>query len=294
MTIVSVPGEARWISGAVGDPFGAAPPRAVTDRSEADAGTVCHTCGVDLTFGVDLRAALADVAAFGPFFEVDTNPAESADPTWRPLDDLYSDPVPLAARIAHVARVLGDDEGPVDQRVAASITFQGMAARVLSPPLAVVVLHGVLPALTARAVHWRVSATGPWPLWTANPQAVPTAGDDPALAAALADLLVEEHLTPLVDAVRAQVSISGRILWGNAASSVAAGKRLIGAERPHAAHRAARIATAVLEHPAFAGAAELLPARAPDVGWTFRRRSCCLFYRAPGRGTCGDCVLTGR
>jgi ferric iron reductase protein FhuF len=26
-----------------------------------------------------------------------------------------------------------------------------------------------------------------------------------------------------------------------------------------------------------------------DLG--FRRRSCCLFYRLPGGGTCGDCPL---
>jgi ferric iron reductase protein FhuF len=246
---------------------------------------------------VNLRAALADVAEFGPFFEVDTNPAEAGDPTWRPLTDLYTDPAPLAARIAHVARVLGDESGPVDDRVAASIAFQGMAARVLSPPLAVVVLHAVVPALTAATVHWRVSATGPWPLWAADPQPLAGAdltGDVRAQAAALAGLLVDEHLSPLVEAVRAQVSISPRTLWGNVASSVAAGKRLIGSTRPHAAARAAEVATAVLDHPALAGTGDLLAARPPDVAWTFRRRSCCLFYRAPGRGLCGDCVLTAR
>lgn len=244
---------------------------------------------------MDLRAALADVAGFGPFFEVDTNPAEAADPTWRPLTDLYSDPAPLEARIAHVARVLGDESGPVDDRIAASITFQGLAARVLSAPLAVVVLHAVVPALTADVVHWRVSATGPWPLWVADPAPLPGPGDDAdAQAGALAGLLVDQHLTPLVAAVRRQVSVSPRTLWGNAASSVAAGKRLIGSTRPEAAGRAARIATAVLAHPAFEGTGELLAPSPPDTGWTFRRRSCCLYYRAPGRGICGDCVLAGR
>ena len=32
----------------------------------------------------------------------------------------------------------------------------------------------------------------------------------------------------------------------------------------------------------------------PDTEWAFRRRSCCLYVRAPGGGTCGDCVLAGR
>jgi ferric iron reductase protein FhuF len=31
-----------------------------------------------------------------------------------------------------------------------------------------------------------------------------------------------------------------------------------------------------------------------SVGWGFRRRSCCLYYRVPGGGICGDCVLVGR
>jgi FhuF 2Fe-2S C-terminal domain len=31
----------------------------------------------------------------------------------------------------------------------------------------------------------------------------------------------------------------------------------------------------------------------PSRPWRFLvRRSCCLFYRVPGGGTCGDCVLT--
>jgi hypothetical protein len=29
-------------------------------------------------------------------------------------------------------------------------------------------------------------------------------------------------------------------------------------------------------------------------GLEFRRRSCCLYYRVPGGGTCADCPLTGR
>ncbi|MFC5996793.1 (2Fe-2S)-binding protein [Pseudonocardia hispaniensis] len=236
---------------------------------------------------VDIRAVLADVAGYGPFFEVMTNPAERVDPTWRPMADLYTDPEPLRARIAHVRRVLDG----ADDRVAASIAFQGLAARILSAPLAVVILHGALPLLTARSLHWRVSVTGPWPLWAADPAAEPLPADPAAAARAFTDLLVEEHLAPLVAAVRAQVRISERLLWGNAASSVAAGKRLIGTGRPAAAARAARIAGAVLDRGPFTGSGERLPPSPPDVEWTFRRRSCCLYYRVEGGGICGDCVL---
>lgn len=224
---------------------------------------------------VNVRDALRDVAPFGAFFAVSTDPAEGADPTWRPLRDLYTDPQPLRDRIAHVGRVLGAGE-----RVAASITFQGLAARVLSAPFATVAVHGVLPGLTADALHWRPSASGPWPLWCAAP-----ADRDPA---DLATLLIDEHLTPLVDAVRAQVSISERVLWGSVASSVASGKRLVGTPR------ATAVAEQLLATGPLVGTGELRPPTGPDRDWSFRRRSCCLYYRVPGGGLCGDCVLAAR
>jgi FhuF 2Fe-2S C-terminal domain len=229
---------------------------------------------------IGVRDVLADVARLGPFFTVGTDPAQGADPSWRPLRDIWNDPQPLRDRIAHVRRVLDSDD-----RVAASITFQGLAALVLSVPLASVVLHGVLPDLTADRLHWRPSAGGPWPLWSADPPL----RDPGALAAQL-----EENLAPLVGAVRAQVSISERLLWGNVASSVAAGKRLIGVERPAAAARAAEVAEGLLNAGRLAGAGELRPPEPPDLAWTFRRRSCCLYYRVRDGGLCGDCVLLGR
>ncbi len=225
----------------------------------------------------DVRAVLADVAGLGPFFAVGTDPAEAADPAWRPLRDLWADPRPLRDRIAHVRRVLGSDD-----RVAASIAFQGLAAPVVSAPLAAVVLHGVLPDLTPDRLRWRPSAGGPWPLWCGDP-----GSRDPADLAAQ----VGENLAPLVAAVRAQVPISERLLWGNVASSVAAGKRLIGVERPAAATRAAEVVAQLLERGRLAGTGERRPPEPPDHGWTFRRRSCCLYYRVPGGGLCGDCVL---
>lgn len=231
---------------------------------------------------------LADVAGFGPFFTVGTDPAEAADPTWRPWRDLYTDPEPLRLRIALVRRVLNCDD-----RVAASITFQGLAALVVSAPLAAVVLHGVLPELTARSLHWRVAVDGPWPLWNASPAG--TTVDDPALAAAaLGGALFDEHLAPLIAAVRAQVPIAERLLWGSVASSVAGGKRLIGTRSPAAAERAAAVGRRLLALGPLAGTGELLPPQGNDAAWSFRRRSCCLYYRISGGGLCGDCVLHAR
>jgi ferric iron reductase protein FhuF len=246
---------------------------------------------------VDGQVVLADVAGLGPFFAVSTDPAESADPTWRPVRDLQTDPEPLRARIGQVARALsrGTADGGAcgaggvgkhsEDRVAASIAFQGYAAALVSAPFAAAVLHEVVPALTPEALHWRPSASGPLRLWSAAPDVRPV-GE-------LAGLL-GAHLEPLVAAVRAQVPVSERVLWGNAASALAGAKRVLGSARPHAAERAAGLAGELLATGRLAGTGELLAPEPPDRAWTFRRRSCCLYYRVPGGGLCGDCVLQAR
>ena len=245
--------------------------------SRSDGLSVRSLAGRLQTVWVDVRAVLDDVARLGPFFAVSTGGA--SDPG-RPLRELWADPEPLHDRIAHVRGVLGSDD-----RVAASVAFQGLAALVLSPSLASVVLHGVLPDLTPDALHWGPSTGGPGLLWSGDPGT-----RDPADLA----LQIEENLAPLIGAVRGQVSISERLLWGSVASSVAAGKRLIGVERPAAAGRATQVAQRLLATGLLAGTGELRPPEPPDRGWTFRRRSCCLLYRVAGRGICGDCVLRAR
>ena len=218
---------------------------------------------------MDVRALLDDVAGLGPFFALATG---TAAPGERPL----ADPRWLADRIAHVRGTLECDE-----RVAASLAFQGLAAQLVSAPYAAAVLHGEIPALTPASVRWHRSGDGGW--------APRTAATGLADATALAPQL-DGLLSPLVAEVRAQVPVAERLLWGNAASTVAAAKRLLVMQRAAAAGRAAEVAEAVLAHGSFAASGELLPPRDPDLVWTFRRRSCCLYYRVPGGGLCDDCV----
>jgi hypothetical protein len=220
--------------------------------------------------GVDARSLLADVAGFGPFFALGAGPGE------RPP----ADPEPVRDRIAHVGAALGCDE-----RVAASLAFQGLAAQLVSAPYAAAVLYGRVPEVTPATAGWSRSADGGW----AVQAGVTVVVEGEALPALLHGLL-----TPLVGAFRAQVPVAGRVLWGNAASTVAAAKRVLVVQRPAVASRAAEVAEAVLAHGSFAGAGELLPPRDPDRVWTFRRRSCCLYYRVPGGGLCDDCVLSER
>jgi hypothetical protein len=217
---------------------------------------------------VDAPSLLAAVAGLGPFFTLGAGPGE------RPL----ADPEPVRDRIGHVAAALRCEE-----RVAASLAFQGFAAQLVSAPYAAAVLHGRLPEVTSASVRWTRAADGGWELRTDATAVV----EGEALPALLTGLLA-----PLLGTVRARIPVAERLLWGNAASTVAAAKRLLVVQRPAAAARAAEVAEAVLAHGPFAGAGELLPPRDPDLVWTFRRRSCCLYYRVPGGGLCDDCVLS--
>ena len=59
-------------------------------------------------------------------------------------------------------------------------------------------------------------------------------------------------------------------------------------------HPARSLAERLLTTPPLDATAALRAPEPPDAGWTFRRRSCCLYYRVPGGGVCGDCVLRDR
>ena len=101
-------------------------------------------------------------------------PAEAG---WRPLTDLFTTPDALAARIADVAETAGTTE----TRVAASILFQGLAARLWSPVLGAAVVHDLLIDLTPAEVFWRPAAQRPPPATgrPADRPAVPTPPGSP-------------------------------------------------------------------------------------------------------------------
>ena len=235
------------------------------------------TADRDVGVPPDVAALFADLAGIGPFFAVGTGPLPGE--RWVPLAALPHGP--LADRIAAVGAALG-----TGRRVAASIAFQGVAAQLVAPLFASVCVHGVLPAAdVASALHWRPGGAGPWLWWPAGDGVV--ACPDPGVLGGLLTPL----LAPVVAAVRAHAAVAERVLWGNVASSVASARRLVAAARPDATPRAAAIARQLLTAAPLAATTTLREPEAPDVGWTFHRRSCCLYYRVPGGGVCGDCVL---
>ncbi|MGI5162477.1 ATP-binding cassette domain-containing protein [Microbispora sp. CA-102843] len=228
-----------------------------------------------------VSGAAADVSTVGGYFALEIDQVEDG---WRPLADLFTDPGVLAERITAVAGRLGTAE----RRVAASILFQGIAARLWSPPLGAVIAHDLIVDLDPRRVHWQAVTGGPLPLRAAGLDGWQIR--DPArIAEHLHRTVVTELLEPLAAAVQGVVKIAPGLLWGNAASALAGTVRALARVRPELTGAAAALGRELLAMPPLRGTGELAE---PAPGHPFFvRRSCCLYYRLPGGGKCGDCAL---
>jgi hypothetical protein len=242
--------------------------------------------------GADLAARhAAGLAQLGPYFAVSVHlPGQPLTAPWRPLSSLLDSPEDLQQRIAEVRSALAAGRPPdaVEFRVAASVTHLGVAARLLSPVLGTAVLLGKVPRIDPAEVHWQPVLGGPLPL-SLPASALAGHGVQPG-ARQLAGELLQGLLNGPVGALTgltAAMSVSPIVLHGNIASAVNAAAAMIATARPGLATEAAAIRSAVLSAPELAGT------------WTsgaggFRRRSCCLIYRAdpaPTSAVCGDCIL---
>lgn len=218
-------------------------------------------------------AALRVGAGLGPFFAVSTDPAEEVDPTWRPLAGLD------ASRLGELIKEYGQRLGTAEDRVAASILFQSIAARVWSPVLAAGA-QGVVPDLSS--LHWRWLPGAPIAFWLAEPVAMPCPD---GVAAAVLRSAVGEILQPVREVFGAVVKLADGLMWGNAASALV-GTLRPAAVRPDLAVPMAALVRELLDREPLAGTGGFV--RPGD----FVRRSCCLYYRVPpGGGYCGDCPL---
>ncbi|MEU9332798.1 (2Fe-2S)-binding protein [Streptomyces sp. NPDC048290] len=236
---------------------------------------------------MELDPALAALRPLGGFFVlrtvVDPDPGPvAASPTLaqvyaEPASDVYPDS--LTSRLRKVERSLRAPE----PRIAASIAQLGLAARLWSVALGCAALYGAVPDLAPRLLRWDPDASAPGDLLLTEVRPRPA---DPAT---LADSVLGGHLAPLHTALRARVRLADGLLWGNAASALAGAARELerwarAAGRPDAAVRCRELTRALFGQPPLVGTGTF-------QGTGFRRRSCCLYYRVPGGGLCGDCCL---
>ncbi|MEU4421034.1 (2Fe-2S)-binding protein [Actinoplanes sp. NPDC024001] len=238
-------------------------------------------------------SALRAAARIGPYFVWEP---WDGTPGWRPLADLLdpgvvTDRVDVARR--SLARMGGLEPDDIAERVVASIVFLGLASRLLSPPLAAAVAGDALPGARADRMFWRPVDGGPMPIAYRDLTAETCAGQDPAtVAAVLTGTVVRGLAEPILEVFRDRFTLSPQVLWGNVASALGGATGMITDAEPALAARTAAVVGAMLELPPLRGTATL---NRPDPArdrWFLVRRNCCLYYRIPGGGTCGDCVLT--
>jgi hypothetical protein len=267
----------------------------------------------------DAAQALAAAAGAGPYFALEPRPQ---GPGWRSARLLVTDPLMLAGLVRHARAVIAARAGlapaEVTERVAASIVFLGLAARLVSPSLGAAVLGGVVPDLTLDNLWWRpvdggpvslaVSGSGPVTgreIGDAPPGGQPgdappggqlghaPAGGQPGDAAALlSERCVQGLADPVAGAFRAAFRLSPLVLRGNIASALAGAAGVLASSFPDRAENAGQLTARILDLPPLRGTGELVQPDASRPRRFLVRRSCCLYYRVPGAGTCGDCVLT--
>ena len=229
-------------------------------------------------------AALDLAAGVGPFFVLDRWAPGAG---WRPLSELVESPDVLVERVSAAREMLAErsrvtvDE--IEERATASIVFLGLAARLVSPAFACAALADRVPDLRFDGLWWKPVVGGPWPMARSSSDSGAPAGD---LAADLDAKVLRPIVAPVLEAFGRTFAVSSQVLWGNVASSLAGALTMLRTARPDRADVATQIVGQLLEHGTLAGTGDLDPA-----GLSFVRRSCCLFYRVPGAGICGDCVL---
>ncbi|MBB2947109.1 hypothetical protein FB565_006877 [Actinoplanes lutulentus] len=231
--------------------------------------------------------ALRVAARIGPYFVWEP---WDGDPEFRPITEL-SDPDRLTARVGAardmLARMGGLHRDDLSERVVASTVFLGLAARLVSAPLAAAAVGGAIPLVTQGRVLWRPIENGLLPIAYRSVGFAGCAGEEAgAVAATLTETVVEGLVAPLLGAFQERFVLSPQVLWGNVASALGGALTLIGTGR------AAAVVEAMLAQGPLAGTATLARPDPRQEKWFLVRNNCCLYYRIPGGGTCGDCVLT--
>ena len=214
-------------------------------------------------------STLRQVRGISPFFALDVGRPETgaAEDEWRSGDALLD-----GSALPGTLRVIAQRYRTGEARVAASLFFLSYTARLLCPTVAAHAVGGVVPDIRPGNLWWHY---GPDGLRV-------------RIAEPVAGVGIAESLEPVVAAVRDLVPVARGLLWGNAASSIAGALRTVSRSGIASAEDCLALGGRLLGEPPFRGSGDFLPFPGEVA---FRRRSCCLYYRLDGGGTCGDCPL---
>lgn len=216
---------------------------------------------------VNISAELSAVASCGGFFALTVGGDARG---WHPLAQSYAD------GFADLIDVTIKRYGTSESRIGASLVHLGHATRLWSPALACALEHGVVPDLTdlQRADDGTQLRL---------PQPLGDRVDSPAHDV-LYRVVVQDHMERLEAGMRDKLAPA--LLSGNIASALVGASRALLTVRPGLRGPIAGTTRSLLNTGRLAGSGDIT---SPDLG--FRRRSCCLLYRVPAGGKCGDCAL---
>lgn len=216
---------------------------------------------------MDISGELAEISSYRGFFALTVGgDAAGWHPVRRSYADGFADLIDATARRYRTT----------DLRIGASLVHLGHATRLWSPVLACALGHGVVPDLKDLQ-----RADGGAPLRLPEPVGRPV---DPPTADLLYRIVVKQHMKPFAAGLR--VKLAPALLAGNVASALAGAARALLAARPDLRAPILGMTEALLDTGMLAGSGVVT---GPHLD--FRRRSCCLFYRVPGRNVCADCVF---
>jgi hypothetical protein len=228
----------------------------------------------------DQRAApflLAELCRIGPYFALLGEDGKGSGNRWQPVASLVADAQTLSQVIDTVAVRLGG----ASRWIAASVFYQGWAARLTSVYAGSVALGSAVPDLGIERLQFRLPQAGPADL-VATPL-VPADLDNGWRR------LTDDHLEVLAAAVRQQVRIGSHLLRGNVASALAGSLATL-AQAGHGSLELL-IRQRWAQPAGLARYGQWIDAAA---GPRYRRTTCCGYDQLPHGGRCGDCSLARR
>jgi hypothetical protein len=218
---------------------------------------------------MNISAELAEISSYGGFSALTVGGDASG---WHPVGQSYAD------GCADLIDATVKRYRTTELRIGASLVHLGHAARLWSPVLACTLSHGVIPDLTDLQ-----RADDGAQLRLPEPIGGPVDRDSPC-EELLYRVVVQHHMEPLEAGLC--VKLAPALLSGNIASALVGASQALLSVRPDLRQPIVRITSSLLGTGRLAGSGMITSG---DLD--FRRRSCCLFYRAPAGSKCGDCPL---
>ncbi len=216
---------------------------------------------------MDISCQLAQISSYKGFFALIVGGAGTG---WHPVRQDYAD------GFAGLIDTTAKRYHTTDLRIGASLVHLGHAARLWSPVLACALAHGVVPDLDDLQ-----RADDGAQLRIPEPTGIPVQDISAEL---LYRIVVQQHMQPFEGGLR--VKLAPALLAGNIASALVGASRALLVARPDLRARIVEITDSLLDTGVLSGSGAI---SGSHLG--FKRDSCCLFYRLPGRAVCGDCVF---